>query len=34
MQVKYEEDEEEKYHPDNTNGSRQYDDEYEEGEAY
>ncbi|XP_044747387.1 U1 small nuclear ribonucleoprotein 70 kDa [Coccinella septempunctata] len=33
VQVKYEEDEE-KYHPDNANGSRQYDDEYEEGEAY
>ena len=33
--VKYEEDEK-KFDPDNTNGnnSRQYDDDYEEGEAY
>ena len=32
--VKYEDEDEQKYEPDNTNGSRQYDDEYEEGEAY
>lgn len=32
--VKYEDEEEQKYEPDNTNGSRQFDDEFEEGEAY
>lgn len=31
--VKYEEDEQ-KYEPDNANGNRHYDDDYEEGEAY
>lgn len=31
--VKYEDEDEQKYEPDNANGSRHYDD-YEEGEAY
>lgn len=31
--VKYEDEDEQKYEPDNANGSRNYDD-YEEGEAY
>lgn len=33
--VKYEDEDEQKYEPDNANGAnRHYDDEYEEGEAY
>lgn len=32
--VKYEDEDEQKFDPENTNGSRQYDEEFEEGEAY
>lgn len=32
--VKYEDEDEQKYEPDNANGNRHYNDEYEEGEAY
>ena len=32
--VKYEDEDEQKFEPDNTNGNRHFDDEFEEGEAY
>lgn len=32
--VKYEDENEQKYEPDNTNGSSRHYDDYEEGEAY